>query len=219
MTLNPLLSEIGALEKNVMTVLAVAGGFLIGFVATGLVATVFSKLVLKRPSPERLGRFLRVLGGAAGAIAVYLLLSGEGGLGLGGKGGGGSSSLADGQQTPAKSTANKDETPKTSPTLKSKDDNGGKPLSVYVFGADSPDNRFFRFGDDPMPLTKTEVVERIEKLVQSGAIYKKEIRVEAGAENMSVPQYAVIHTLLSDTFGPRGFKISTSTGSAGPKKE
>jgi hypothetical protein len=203
-----LLAELGSIERTVVTVLAVAGGFLAGYVGTGVLAYFIGKFTMKQ-SPGRLVHFVKLAGGAAAAIAVYLLLSGEGGLGFGGAGGGNSRKQNDGKSDtriePIKDTPN--EEPKKIDVKRKDEDLRGTPLSVYVLGVDAVDNRYFRFEDQPQPLTDAEIVQRIEDFEKAGKLKNKQIRLKAGSENMSVPQYAKIYSRLRAEFEPRGFEI------------
>jgi hypothetical protein len=208
--LPPPLAEFGSIEKTAISVLAVAGGFLIGYLATGVLAHVVNKFTLRKQSPGRLVRFLKMAGGTAAAIAIYLMLSGEGGFGFGGKGGGNSQSKNEGKSdaatNPNKDTPDKSKT--TDVKQKTKDEEvRGTPLSVYILGVDASNGRFFRFEDEAQPLTDEEIIQRIEQLEKAGKLKNKQVRLKAGADNMSVPQYAKIYSKLRADFEPRGFEI------------
>jgi hypothetical protein len=212
----PLLAEIGSIEKTAITVLAVAGGFLIGYLLTGLIAHILSKLMLQKQTPPRLGRFLKLAGGTGAAIAVYLLFSGEGGFGFGGKGGNGEMNVNAGKDSTSQpKQETRREEPKKTDSKPKDEELHGKPLSVYVLGVDSVNNRNFRFEDDPQALTAEEIIERIEQLDKAGNVVTRLIEIKAGTDALSVPQYSKIYSRLLATFEPRGFKIIPLTGTAG----
>ena len=64
--------------------LAVAGGFLGGFVVAGVLAWWADRSLFRKRTPPRLKQAARFLGGILGAILVALLVFGRGGSGLGG---------------------------------------------------------------------------------------------------------------------------------------
>ena len=203
------MAEMGSIEKTAITILEVAGGFLIGFLLTGVLARLVGKMLLQAPGPGRIARLAKVAGGAAGAIAVYLLLSGDSGFGFGGKGGGRPLLTSDGKEDAKTKTKEekREEEPKKIDVKAKEEELRGSPVIVYVLGADAPNNRYFRFEDEPQPLTVEEIVQRIGQLEKAGKLKNKFIRLKAGAENISAPQYGKIYSTLRAEFEPRGFEI------------
>lgn len=176
--LPPLLAELGSIEKMVITVLAVAGGFLVGAILTHVLGRMFFSFIIKGETPEKLMRVIRFAGGVAAAILVYLLLSGEGGLGLGGGGGGDPVNPNQGEnkeQTPAKKEEKKEE--KKEPI---KDKTGGSPeeLVVTVLRADSPGRAFYRLGDEPEAMTIDDLLKKIDAPAAAGKPRVTRVRVE-----------------------------------------
>lgn len=207
----PILGELGSIEKVVITALAVAGGFLVGFVLTHFVARLLSKFVWKKEPPENLIRFARFAGGVATALLVYLLLTGDGGFGLGGRGGGATASLSDGvsdtpnapKQDVPKQDAKKDE----SKTKDKTDETGGQVLYVHLRRFDAPEQRFFQFGDETKPLTLEEVLQRIEDVRKSDPRPITVVKIRAG-----VPEYSVqAATLLNLKLSQRGIDSTLPT--------
>lgn len=101
----------------VVNVLAVAGGAAVGAVLASLATGFVVRRIFRRPQPPAARTIVRVLGAAAGGLAVAILLfSGFGtGWGLGGWGLGGGQSK--GELGSARATASQRETPpNTAPT-------------------------------------------------------------------------------------------------------
>jgi hypothetical protein len=158
--LSPPLAELGSVEKTVIMVLAVAGGFLIGFLLTGIVGKILGKFVFKRESSERFARFVRFLGGVAGAILVYYLLQGEGGLGLGGRGGGDTSNA---NKDSPKQTTPKKETPKDEqPKPRDKSEEAGDEVIITVLRSDSPAKKFYLLDSEAQPITLDDLLGKID---------------------------------------------------------
>ncbi len=200
MTSLPLpLAELGSVEKSVVSVLAVAGGFLLGFVGTHLLARGLCRFVF-RSSPERLVRFTRFAGGAAGAILVYFLLSGQGGLGLGGGGGGDTSS---GNKSKEEKTALQNEPPKNEPKVGAKLDlSNEEQFVVFILKSDSPEKKFYRFDQETTACTLDEVLQKIDRRAKSGK--KLVVRIREGD-----PDYAYqAETLLERRLQERGIEFT-----------
>jgi hypothetical protein len=205
--LPPPLAEIGPVERVVITILAVAGGFLIGFVLTHVVGRLLGKFVFKHETSGRLLRVARFAGGIAAAILVYMLLNGEGGLGLGGRGGGGlNPSPGESKEKTDKETPREDvKTPqKKDVTVVALDEQ----LIVYVLRADAPAKRFYQIGKDSQPLTLDDVLGRIDDRSPDGKKDGKKavklVRIIA-----SDPDYSVqAATLLQAKLQERGIEAT-----------
>lgn len=74
--------------RTILNFLAIAGGFLIGYVLTHIILRIIAKFALKDRLPLLLERALQVLGGILVAFLVALLVFGDGSWGFGGSGGG-----------------------------------------------------------------------------------------------------------------------------------
>lgn len=195
--LPPLLAELGSIEKMVITVLAVAGGFLVGAILTHVLGRMFFSFIIKGETPEKLMRVIRFAGGVAAAILVYLLLSGEGGLGLGGKGGGDSTNTNQGDnkdQTPPKKEEEKKEQKKDP----NKDKSGGSPeeLVVTVLRYDSPGKKFYRLGDDPEALTIEDLLVKIDDPAKAGKPRVSRVRIERVDPEYSVQAVSLLKSEL-----------------------
>lgn len=197
------LAELGSIEKFVITALAVAGGFLVGFLMTNLVLRLIFKFGLKRQAPEKLIRVLRFAGGVAAAIIVYLLLTGTGGLGLGGGGGGDSDKKGkENSSTPSNQEPPKKE-PKKKEDAKPKDDDPRSGIvTVYLLRNDAPMKRMFRMGTDGEPLTLEELLDRIDKRPETKLPPVRQVDIEIGDPNYAVLAMSELELKLND----RGIK-------------
>lgn len=201
--LTPLLAELGSIEKFIITALAVAGGFLIGFLLTNVIVRLLFKFVWKKTPPEKLVRFLRFAGGVGAAILVYLLLMGEGGLGLGGRGGGGSPDdrgKEKSQHPPSTEPPQKD--PKKEETKQKIDDPRSGILTVYLLRNDSPMQRMYRVGNDGEPMTIDELLAQIDKLAADKTRPIVQVDIEIGDPNYAVLALSELQSKLED----RGIK-------------
>ena len=200
----PFLAELGSIEKFVIMALAVAGGFLIGFLLTNIVLRMLFKFWWKKTPPEKLLRVTRFAGGVAAAILVYLLLTGDGGLGLGGGGGGGSKDPNEGKnnlQNPPKQEEPKDKVdPKQKPKDKVIDSKSGV-LTVFLLRFD-PEKRFYRIGNDPKPLTLEEVLQHVDALVMNDKKSVVQVDIEVGDPDYPVQAVSVLEVELNN----RGIK-------------
>ncbi len=197
----PFLAELGSIEKVVITVLAVAGGFLIGFLLTNAIVRLLFRFVWKKQPPEKLVRILRFAGGVAAAILVYFLLTGTGGLGLGGGGGDGDRGKEKSQngqkrEEPRQDTKKDDLKPKDK-AIESKG-----VLTVYLLRFDSPEKRFYRIGTDGKPLTLEEVLQHIDDLAKTDKKAIAQVDIEVGDPEYPVQAVSVLEVELNE----RGIK-------------
>ncbi len=152
-----LLAEFGTVEKSIVTGLAVAGGFLTGFVVANLLSRGLAKFVFHKSPPDRLLRFTKLLGGAAGALLVYYMM-GEGGFGVGGRGGGHSPDEQKGKPFVDITT----EETKVEPKLVKKDSAPVQPVTVYVLPVSKKSETYYRIQHDEKPLTVEQVLQWID---------------------------------------------------------
>jgi hypothetical protein len=199
----PFLAELGSIEKFVITALAVAGGFLVGFLLTNVIARLLCKFVWKREPPEKLIRIIRFAGGVGAAILVYLLLMGDGGLGFGGKGGGNSADdkgKENAQNPPNNAPPEKD--PKKE-ELKQKDhDSRSGILTVYLLQNNAEGMRIFKLGKDGKPMTLEQLLEQIDLLSMNKKQPIVQVDIEIGDPDYSVLAVSRLETELND----RGIK-------------
>jgi hypothetical protein len=138
--------------------LAVAGGFLAGYVLGGFAAWGLDRWLFAKKSPDVLKKAISVLAGIALAALVAFLVFGEGGgLGFGGRSGGaGSSNSNDGQKTESPAEQKqpvKIDTPKT-PEPHADDPK----VRITFLGGDAVQgDRFYKIEDDPVPKSLPEV--------------------------------------------------------------
>jgi hypothetical protein len=175
-SLPPLLAELGSVEKTVISVLSVAGGFLVGYVATHLLARGLCRFVFKS-NPIRLLRFTRLAGGVGGAILVYFLLSGEGGLGLGG--GGGAGLLSGDNRKNEEKNAPQSEPQKNELKVGEKlDTSREEQFVVFILKSDSPDRKFYRFDQETTACSLDDVLTKIDNRAKAGK--KLVVRIREG---------------------------------------
>lgn len=169
MTGTPLLALALGAEKLAafgIKCLAVAGGFLVGYAAGGLLAWGLNRWVFAEKAPELVRRGVRLLSGVALAILVALIVFGEGGGG--GLFGGGGGTDGDGKGAPRSEDKGKDTNPpavrpdeKVTPVTPAKPGDS-RPAEVTIRvtilgGPDVRDNRFYLVDDDPSPKTFAEL--------------------------------------------------------------
>ena len=170
--LPPLLAEMGAIEKYVITGLAVAGGFLVGFVLTNLIARGLCKFVFHKKPPENLIRIARFAGGVAVAILVFCLISGDGGFG---GGGGGGNPLASTKGDNTKENQPKDEEkrdPKIVPKPKDKKENLLEAINIYVLPSNGPGDILYRIESQEESLNLKGVLDWVDDRQKSGTPVK-----------------------------------------------
>lgn len=166
----------------VVNLLAVGGGFLLGYLLAGGVVWWLGR----GKAPDGLKRTARLLGGVAVAVLVFLIVFGHGlgwtlfGGGLAGTDNGSGKGPAD--RTEPVSTA-----PDRPPVQPAKPlPPAGERVRVTLLGGpDVKDQRFYLVDDDPAPRTLDEV--------RTAALRRKE---EAGAKGLAVEvRFAATNTL------------------------
>lgn len=163
------IAEIGSIEKTIIIGLATAGGFLVGFVLTNLIGRALCKFVFHRTASERLLRFARFGGGVAGAILTYLLLSGEGGFGLGGGSGGKGVALKqdDGTNEPKNKEPKVD--PKIDPKLNDKKNaTQAETVTIYVLPTNAAGEIRYRWENEEPILAIEQVLQIIDDRNKDG---------------------------------------------------
>lgn len=157
----------GAAEKLAglaIKCLAVAGGFLAGYLLGGLIALALDRWVFARKSPDLVKKGFRWVSGLVVAILVALVVFGEGGGGFGmgggeGKGSGttGSEGQSKDKQSPQTATPDK-ERPPVSPVTPAEVRPAELVIRVTILGGtDVQHERFYLIDDDRGPKTFAEV--------------------------------------------------------------
>jgi len=207
----PVLAELGSLEKNVVTIFAVAGGFFVGAVITHLLIAGACKFIFKKRTPERTVRVVRVIGGVGAAILFYWLLSGEGGFGLGGKGGDDAlnKNKGDGKEA-ARQKQDSNVEPKNNLKI---DTSNAEQITVAVLRFDSPEKRFYRYQNDPKPLTLEELLSRID--AKAHGAKKVVVLIQAGDPEYPYQAATLLELKLQDRGIPATLPQEPSDG---PKK-
>jgi hypothetical protein len=142
--------------------LAVAGGFLIGWLLTGAAAWFLDKRLTGGKSPPAVRRVAKVLGGVGLAIFIALIVFGHGSgwnfLGGGGTGDGKGTAPPGGPDGPDRGgpPATSADTPSPPDTRKEQPPPRDR-VRVTVLGGDAVKNeRFYLLDDDPTPRTIAE---------------------------------------------------------------
>jgi hypothetical protein len=163
-----LVPDIGA---RLVNGLAVVGGAVVGWVLAGVLVQLLVRLIARRPAPPVALRLVRLLGGIAAGLAVYLLVFGTGGgWGLGGPGGwifGGRGSQGNGTGLTTGPTGKDRPPPGTPPTTgKAPTPAPADTLRVEIIpanlAAERKDRRFYRVQGETTYCTLTEMAELIE---------------------------------------------------------
>lgn len=179
--------------------LAVAGGFLAGYVIGGTAAWALDKWAFARKSPDFVKKAIRVLTGIALALLIALIVFGEGGGGL--FGGGGGSGQGEGKGSPTTPNDGKKADQKARPKPpehKSPPQPDGihtpevKPGDVFVrvrfLSDEAPDSKRLYRLDDSDPLTFDQL---------KAAILKK--KPEGGGRVFIVPDFPEKNPIARDS--------------------
>jgi hypothetical protein len=140
---------------NVLKLLAIAGGFMIGGLGSGLLFRGAAKLALARQVPRPMMVIVRLLGGVAAGLAVYVWAFGTGGSGLGSGAGLGSGGQGQPVSTLASNPSADRQTDGNQP--------GSDVLRVVMLGGDrvaSP--RFYLLEGDKEPRTLPDLQKAIQ---------------------------------------------------------
>jgi hypothetical protein len=144
--------------------LAVAGGFLAGYLLGGAIAFALDRWVFNKKAPDLVKKCVRWVSGVILAIVVALIVFGEGGGGFGlgggeGKGSGKAASEGDSKDKPASTPATPDKNPPQVSPVTPKDT---RPAELVIRitilgGTDVSQERFYLIDDDRTPRTFAEV--------------------------------------------------------------
>ncbi len=146
-----------------LNLLAVAGGFLIGHIVTGVVAWALDRWITGGKTPQGVHRVARMLGGVAVALLVALMLFGRGGYGTGeGPSGGGPDSKDEGPGggSPTQPT-DRDVRPDLPPLPKDATPPDQRVRVTLLGGADVKDEKFYLIGADPTPRAFADVTAAV----------------------------------------------------------
>jgi hypothetical protein len=162
----PLLFVSGAAEKLAglaIKCLAVAGGYLAGYLLGGAIAFALDRWVFAKKAPDAVKKVVRIVCGLVLAIIVAMIVFGEGGGGFGmggGEGKGSGTPPTDGQSKDkhASQPTPPDKEPPVGPVTPA----DGRPSEVVIRvtilgGTDVQQERFYLIDDDRSPKTFAEV--------------------------------------------------------------
>jgi len=189
-----LLADFGNIEKYVIQGLAVAGGGLVGFFGTGGLVKVLGLSTGAQKQRPTLKYYTKLLGGGTAAFLVYLLLSGDGGLGLGGKGSGDS---ADSDKEGKPQPLNRE--PVKSPN---QIDNDAENIEIFVIAGDPNEKKFYRVGREGAPVSIDELGKQLDERKRAGTKPLKLVTVSA--DDLEYPAQA--ETLLYKELKTRDIK-------------
>lgn len=169
----PLLFVSGAAEKLAglaIKCLAVAGGYLAGYVLAGLAGYALERWVFSRKAPETVKQLVRIIAGLVAAIIVALIVFGEGGGGLGmGGGEGRGTGTPSGEGQSKDKQANQPAPPDKAPPSVAPVPPDPRPTELVVRvtilgGSDVQQERFYLIDADRTPRTFAEVRAAVTKL-------------------------------------------------------
>lgn len=184
------LAEMGSkLERTIVMILAVSGGFLLGYLLMGVFLYFFIHYITRSKSgtPRLVSNILRVSAGVLTALFVYFYVFGEGGSGIGGSGGGNIGNPGE-AQTKKEETTPTAITPKKEEPKKVIESNAGEMLLIWVLEAPRYDGKFFRFDGEDEPLTIKAVSDRLESLSKRAEKPIRVVKIKLLNEKAS-PQY------------------------------
>lgn len=142
--------------------LAVAGGFLAGYVLTGLLAWLFDRWLTGGKSPEPFHRAAKIIGGLGLAILIAMLVFGKGGTGDG-DGSGGTPGDAKTNATGGGSTQPTTNDVKPAPSVST--ENPAPPEQrvrvTLLGGSDVRDAKFYLIDDDRTPKAFADVATAV----------------------------------------------------------
>lgn len=159
----------------IVNLLAVAGGFLLGYVLTGLVVWWLGR----GKAPDGLKRACRMLSGVAMAVLVFLIVFGHG---LGWTLFGGGQPGTDNGSGQGPQPISTEPVPQDRPPVKPQDGPppGDRVRVTLLGGADVRERKFYLLGDDPTPRGLDEVKTAVkQKAGEAKAGLAVEIRFAA----------------------------------------
>jgi hypothetical protein len=173
------------LEAFVRNCLLVLGGFMLGYLAGGLIGYAFNRYVAKGKAPEELNKLLRLICGLIVAVLVALMVftGGGKGPGAGGPGGNGSGESNSTPQSKGETPAEPKVVPKEPLPEARKGTTDGSPevsVTVRLLGGRNADGeKVYQLADDPtgkklnLPDLKRELTQKQKDAEQQ----KMKIRV------------------------------------------
>jgi hypothetical protein len=184
--------EFSHFAQLLVNILAVGGGFLVGYFLTLIAANTLDRAVLRKKSPRGLHKVLRFLGGLLGAILVALIVFGHGqGWNLFG-GAAGSTGTGNGRDapqlitTPANDTPPETPKPTLAPTVT-------RIRITILGGGDVKSKHFYKLDDDPNARTFDEVKAVVQPAAKQAVKPGVEIRF---AQKNRLPQDHPAVTML-----------------------
>jgi hypothetical protein len=159
------------LGQQVVKVLAVAGGVLVGGLGLGLLVQVLARAAYGGGIPKWLLQTFRVLGAIAGGWVVALFVFGNGsgsGFGFGGGGGGAGTAREGGSSGVGPVVTSREETP---PQATQRENTPGGAdvagtLRIEVLGEGVKDGRFYRLAGETKALNLEELKAAVERVRQ-----------------------------------------------------
>jgi hypothetical protein len=208
--MNPLLlaDMVAHLGRLVVNVFAVAGGFLVGYILTGLLVKLLCHLVAKKQAPRRVQQVLRALGGLALAILVALFVFGKGdGWGLGGSGIGAGDSKTD-EKGKAPTPPVEPNPPVKEPPTKDTPSKPEESLRVVLLGGNRvKGGRIFEVEGEGTPRTLAELKDAIGRRVKQADPGKPLKTVELLVYPQSVPPETPEVGQLREWAGSQGLGV------------
>jgi len=146
-----------------LNLLAVGGGFLVGHVLTGVIAWALDRWITGGKTPQGVHRVARMVGGAALALLVAMMLFGQGGYGDGTGPGGGSNpdDKGPGGGTTTQPTDQRDVRPPPPVPQKDSTPPEQRVRVTMLGGSDVKDEKFYMIDDDRTPRAFADVTAAV----------------------------------------------------------
>ena len=184
----------------VVRVLAVAGGAALGVLIISLIVRLLGRLLGTRRVPGPLYLMVRILGAIVGGWAVWLLVFGGGGSGIGGPGGSHAGGPGTGKGTGAE---------KPAATQPAGTHRANTLAVVMLGGARVHGDRFYQVAGAKEPLNLEELKEVLKKRQAAGlqgveiVIYENSVSRDHSAVS-ALQQWALDHDLAVSMSFPKG---------------
>jgi hypothetical protein len=154
-------------------ILAVVGGATVGGLAIGLLVSVLSRFLFSTKMPRPAVMLVRLLGGVACGLAVWLILSTPGGSGLFGGGSSlfGGPGVGTGQGTGKETTTGPTGKGKTTSRDQFPTAREGETLRVVMLGGNRvKEERFYRLEGEGEPLTLAALKKAVKERQRNAAV-------------------------------------------------
>lgn len=188
-----LAAGLDGLTRMVLGTLAVAGAFLIGYVAAMVFLGIGMRAFTRKVIPLKFNKLLRIFAGLAAAILVAMFVFGDGGMGYGAGDGGLPGSGKD-SSGPKRDTEVKPDEPKEKvlqPLPKESEKPEGRVRVTVLGGSAVVENRFYLFENQSGGLTLKEVESRVADRRASPGLPLSQIEIYVYQDSSDIGSRAV----------------------------